>query len=114
MPTSRCATATRSMGSPTSSSPSGDRVRALTIALAVAAVAACDGEAPQQPVAPPAAAPAPHRLAGPTMGSSYEVLWHGDADPAAVRAAVDAELAATDASFSAWRADSELSRCNAH
>jgi len=53
-------------------------------------------------------------LSGPTMGSSYEVKWYGAADPAAVRAAVDAELDVAQRTFDTWGRDSELARFNAH
>jgi thiamine biosynthesis lipoprotein len=48
-----------------------------------------------------------HTYTGRTMGSSFELRWWG-ADDAAVRAAVDDELAVTDRTFSQWRPDSEL------
>lgn len=72
----------------------------LSAVLAAAAVGA------QQPVV--------HQFGGPTMGSSYEIKFVGDVPIAEVRAAVEAELAACDATFSAWRDDSELARVNAH
>lgn len=78
--------------------------RTLQLLLAAGALAAgC--------VAP---APAVHTFGGPTMGSSYEVKFVGDAPIAAVRATVEDELAAFDAAFSNWRADSEIARVNAH
>lgn len=66
-------------------------------------VAACDR-----------AAPAVHRFAGPTMGSTYEVKYVAPAPRADVRLVVDAELAAADLAFSNWRDDSEIARCNRH
>jgi thiamine biosynthesis lipoprotein len=62
----------------------------------------------------PAAAPTITSFSGPTMGSTYEVKYLGTTPVAEVRAAVEAELAAYDAAFSNWRADSELARVNAH
>lgn len=56
--------------------------------------------------------PVVHAFGGPTMGSTYEVKFVGDAQIADVRAAVAAELAAFDLAFSKWRADSEITRCN--
>jgi thiamine biosynthesis lipoprotein len=62
-----------------------------------------------------AAPPRVEQLGGPTMGSTWELkLPAGTAPLAAVRAAVEAELAAFDAAFSAWRDDSEIQRVNAH
>lgn len=63
-----------------------------------------------------AAVPAPtiHRFGGPTMGSTYEVKFVGDVPLADVQKAVADELAAYDAAFSNWRADSEIVRANAH
>lgn len=72
--------------------------------LPVGLVLAACGEAP----------PDIHRFGGPTMGSTYEVKFVGDAPVADVRAAVEAELAAFDATFSNWRPDSEIARVNAH
>ncbi|MBL8753075.1 MAG: FAD:protein FMN transferase, partial [Planctomycetes bacterium] len=51
---------------------------------------------------------------GPTMGSSYSVVYAGGAPREAVVAAVADELAAFDLAFSQWRADSEIARVNAH
>lgn len=51
---------------------------------------------------------------GRTMGSTYEVKFVGVADLAAVQAVVAEELAAFDATFSNWRDDSEIARCNRH
>lgn len=51
---------------------------------------------------------------GPTMGSTYQVTYFGAASVATVRAVVEAELAAFDATFSNWRPDSEIARVNAH
>ena len=90
-------------------------------ALALLAGACADraDDAPQTPRPGPAAA-APPRLeqfGGPTMGSSYEVKLPAAGLPLPVqelRAAVDAELAAFDTTFSRWRADSEIARVNAH
>lgn len=48
------------------------------------------------------------------MGSTYEVKFVGEASVAAVRAIVEDELAAFDATFSQWRSDSEITRVNAH
>lgn len=55
-----------------------------------------------------------HELRGPTMGSGYQLKWHGKADPAQVKAAVEALLAAADKAFSNWRPDSEIAAFNAH
>lgn len=60
------------------------------------------------------AAPEVRQFGGPTMGSTYEVKFVGDAPVAVVRAIVEDELAAFDAAFSQWRADSEIARVNAH
>jgi thiamine biosynthesis lipoprotein ApbE len=51
---------------------------------------------------------------GRTMGSTFAVKWHGAADPQAVRAAVDAELAAAESTFSQWTDQSEIQRFNRH
>jgi thiamine biosynthesis lipoprotein len=48
------------------------------------------------------------------MGSTYEVKFVGGHDIATVRAIVEEELAAFDATFSNWREDSEIARCNRH
>lgn len=58
--------------------------------------------------------PVVHAFTGATMGSTYEVRFVGDTPLAAVRAAVEEELAATDLAFSQWRQDSEIARVNAH
>lgn len=50
---------------------------------------------------------------GPTMGSSYTVKYVAGPPQATVQALVEAELAGVDATFSQWRTDSEISRCNA-
>lgn len=71
--------------------------------LALAGLAACSRSGPEL-----------HVLQGPTMGSTYSVKWHGAADPAAVAAAVAAELDGAEATFSNWRSDSELQRFQAH
>lgn len=55
-----------------------------------------------------------HAFTGPTMGSTYEVKYIGTVPVATVRAAVESELAAFDATFSNWRPDSEIARVNAH
>lgn len=55
-----------------------------------------------------------HAFSGPTMGSEYEVKYFGTVPVATVRAAVEQELAAFDATFSNWRPDSEIARVNAH
>jgi thiamine biosynthesis lipoprotein ApbE len=55
-----------------------------------------------------------HSFTGPTMGSTYEVKYVGSRPVATVRAAVESELAAFDATFSNWRLDSEIARVNAH
>lgn len=65
---------------------------------------ACGGDA--------AAGPVVHAFGGPTMGSNYEVKFVGDVPLERVRAAVEAELAAFDATFSNWRDDSEIVRIN--
>jgi len=67
------------------------------------ALAACD--------APPSTV---QQFGGPTMGSTYEVMFVGEASLAAVRQHVEGELAAFDATFSQWRTDSEIARVNAH
>ena len=54
------------------------------------------------------------RFGGPTMGSTYEVKFVGDAAVAAVQAVVAEELAAFDQAFSQWREDSEIAKVNAH
>ncbi len=74
--------------------------------MPLCAVLACAAACSQQP--------AVHRFGGPTMGSSYEIKFVGDAPLAEVRAAVEAELGACDAAFSTWRDDSEIARVNAH
>lgn len=58
--------------------------------------------------------PRVHEFGGPTMGSTYEVKFVGDVAATAVRAVVEAELAAFDLAFSNWRDDSEIARCNRH
>ncbi|MFN9331541.1 MAG: FAD:protein FMN transferase [Planctomycetota bacterium] len=58
--------------------------------------------------------PVVHEFGGPTMGSTYWVKYVAAAPLPAVSAAVAEELAATDAAFSDWRADSEIRRVNAH
>ncbi len=74
----------------------------LATALSCLLCSGCGGE-------DPAAAETLFECRGPTMGSSYLVKWHGSGvEPAAVQAAVDRELAATDAVFSQWRDDSEI------
>lgn len=73
--------------------------RASALALAFAA---CGGE------------PVVHEFGGPTMGSSFTVKYVAAAPLPAVQAAVADELAAVDAAFSNWRADSEIARANAH
>src|SRR5262245_19620471 len=62
----------------------------------------------------PAACGEVHEFGGPTMGSTYEVKFVGDVSLARVRAAVEAELASFDLTFSNWREDSEIARCNRH
>ncbi|MFM1870870.1 MAG: hypothetical protein RL398_292 [Planctomycetota bacterium] len=51
---------------------------------------------------------------GPTMGSTYQIKYVGDADPGELRPVVEAELAAFDKAFSNWRQDSEIAAVNAH
>ncbi len=75
------------------------RPRACALALALAA---CGGP------------PVVHEFGGPTMGSTYVVKYVAPAPLPAVPAAVAEELAAVDAAFSNWRADSEIARANAH
>lgn len=75
-------------------------VRAVVVGAGVL-FAACSGS---EPVV--------HAFGGPTMGSTYEVKFVGDAAIADVRAAVEVELAAFDQAFSQWREDSEIQRCN--
>src|SRR5262245_197246 len=48
------------------------------------------------------------------MGSSWTLKCHGGADGERVRALVEQQLAAVDATFSTWRAGSELAAFNAH
>jgi thiamine biosynthesis lipoprotein len=60
------------------------------------------------------AMPEVRQFGGPTMGSTYEVKFVGGASVAVVRAIVEDELAAFDAAFSQWRADSEIARVNEH
>ncbi len=48
------------------------------------------------------------------MGSSYEIKYVGARPVSAVRAVVEAELAAFDLAFSNWRPDSEIAKCNRH
>lgn len=56
--------------------------------------------------------PVVHAFGGATMGSTYEVKFVGDVPLERVRAVVEAELAAFDATFSNWRDDSEIVRIN--
>ncbi len=63
----------------------------------------------RKPMAPPTL----HEIAGPTMGSSYVVKWHGEAGPKVVQPVVAAVLAEIDQAFSNWRPDSEIAACNA-
>ncbi|MFZ5522369.1 MAG: FAD:protein FMN transferase [Pseudomonadota bacterium] len=55
-----------------------------------------------------------HQLAGPTMGTSWQVRWAGppDAEVAAVRAAIEQELHTVVAQMSTWRDDSHISHYN--
>jgi thiamine biosynthesis lipoprotein len=59
-------------------------------------------------------APTIHVLRGPTMGSSYEVKYVAARERPDVAAAVTAELAAIDQTFSNWRDDSEIAKVNQH
>ena len=57
------------------------------------------------------------RLSGQTMGTTYEVTWargwwFGRLDAETVRAAVEAELGAVEASMSTYREDSEITAFN--
>ena len=52
-------------------------------------------------------------LVGETMGSTYELKWHGQG-AVAVAALLREELEAADATFSLWRPDSEIVRFNGH
>jgi thiamine biosynthesis lipoprotein len=55
----------------------------------------------------------PRRLEGRTMGTSWHLtLATGAGDPARLRAAIETELEAVNASMSTWREDSEISRWN--
>jgi thiamine biosynthesis lipoprotein len=77
---------------------------------ALVTLAAC-GSGQQPKVAPEARI---EHFGGPTMGSSYEVKYVAGVPVAEVRAAVEAELVAFDATFSTWGRESELVRVNAH
>ncbi len=55
-----------------------------------------------------------HEFGGPTMGSTFTVKYAASEPLPAVERAVAEELAAFDAAFSNWRADSEIARANAH
>ncbi|HEX6811314.1 MAG TPA: FAD:protein FMN transferase [Planctomycetota bacterium] len=78
------------------------RIRSCTIWLVLALLPACEHEARV------------HAFGGPAMGSTWEVKFVGDVPEARVRAAVEAELASFDQTFSNWREDSEIARCNRH
>src|SRR5262245_9145504 len=65
--------------------------------------AACDGQVAQL-----------HQFGGPTMGSTYEVKFVGVVPVSRVRDAVVDELVQFDLTFSNWREDSEIARCNRH
>ncbi len=58
--------------------------------------------------------PVIHEFGGPTMGSTFTVKYVASEPLPAVERAVAEELAAFDAAFSNWRADSEIARANAH
>lgn len=77
-------------------------VRFSVVGVLALALVACGGE------------PVVHEFGGPTMGSSFTVKYVAPAPLPAVPAAVADELAAVDAAFSNWRADSEIARANAH
>jgi thiamine biosynthesis lipoprotein len=88
------------------------RRRTFLQACAAAALVAGCGEARF------GAARSTFAFAGPTMGSAYSVriadVGLDDAARAAAMSAVESALAAVEASMSAFRPDSELSRFNAH
>jgi len=86
------------------------RVAGAAGAAVVSALAGCGGDAS----AAARQLPELHELAGPTMGSSWTLKWHGGAEGERVRALVERQLAAIDATFSTWRAGSELAAFNAH
>ncbi len=56
-----------------------------------------------------------HALSGPTMGTRWSALLYAapGLDPAPVRAAMQAAVAAVDAQMSTWKPDSDLMRLNA-
>jgi len=74
--------------------------RSLAVLLAVL-LAGCGAE------------PAIERLNGRTMGTTWSVQWRGEAEPQALRAAIEQRLAALNAQMSTWDPDSVLSRFNA-
>ncbi len=84
------------------------RSRATWIALAVLLVTLAGFFAWRE------AQPVVHRIDGYTMGSTWSVSFVGprDADAAAVRAALEAELAILDAALSGYRDDSALVKLN--
>lgn len=77
-------------------------VRVPCVVPLALALVACGGE------------PVVHQIGGPTMGSTYTVKYVAAAPLPAVPAVIAEELAAVDAAFSNWRADSEIARVNAH
>lgn len=78
---------------------------ALFAALFAALLAAaCSRQSP---------APELRQIGGPTMGSAWSLKWHGGPATPIVQRTVEDELAATDATFSNWRDDSELARLRA-
>ncbi|HLQ38601.1 MAG TPA: FAD:protein FMN transferase [Planctomycetota bacterium] len=62
----------------------------------------------------PAAPPTVVVLDGTTMGSTWCVKYVGAVAPEGVRVWVEQLLAVYDTTFSNWRADSEIVRCNRH
>lgn len=86
----------------------------LLALLLVACGPATDRAGGSRVAAPEVGEPVVHRFGGPTMGSTYEVKFVGNAAIADVQKLVAAELAAFDLAFSQWRNDSEIARANAH